>query len=86
MRFFVWWHCIFVALPCAEKKSPSIEGLCANFRLTPLWAIILSRYLPLYALAPAMFRHNADALLSDRDKLIRWQKLYKEKALSRAFL
>jgi len=30
--------------------------------------------------APAAIRHNAEALLSDRDKLIRWQQWYKEKA------
>jgi len=24
--------------------------------------------------APAVIKHNADALLDDRDKLIRWQK------------
>ena len=29
-------------------------------------------------LAPVVFRHNADALLSDRDKLIRWQKWYEK--------
>ena len=26
--------------------------------------------------APAVMKHNADALLDDRDKLIRWQKWY----------
>ena len=28
--------------------------------------------------APAVMKHNADALLSDRDKLIRWQKWYEK--------
>lgn len=26
--------------------------------------------------APAVIKHNADALLDDRDKLIRWQRWY----------
>ena len=26
--------------------------------------------------APAVMKHNADALLGDRDRLIRWQKWY----------
>ena len=29
--------------------------------------------------APAVMKHNADALLDDRDKLIRWQAWYKGK-------
>ena len=28
--------------------------------------------------APAVIRHNADALLDDRDKLIRWQKWHSD--------
>lgn len=28
--------------------------------------------------APAVMKHNADALLNDRDKLIRWQKWYEK--------
>ena len=28
--------------------------------------------------APAVMKHNADALLNDRDKLTRWQKWYEE--------
>ena len=29
-------------------------------------------------LAPAVMKHNADALLDDRDRLIRWQKWYEK--------
>ena len=29
-------------------------------------------------LVPAVMKHNADALLNDRDKLIRWQKWYEK--------
>ena len=29
-------------------------------------------------MAPAVMKHNADALLGDRDKLIRWQKWYEK--------
>ena len=32
--------------------------------------------------APAVMKHNGDALLSDRDRLIRWQKWYKAKPLN----
>lgn len=35
--------------------------------------------------APAVMKHNADALLNDRDRLIRWQKWY-EKPLNRGAL
>jgi len=28
--------------------------------------------------APGVMKHNAEALLSDRDKLIRWQKWYEK--------
>lgn len=28
--------------------------------------------------APAVMKHNADALLNDRDRLIRWQKWYEK--------
>ena len=28
--------------------------------------------------APVVMKHNGDALLGDRDKLIRWQKWYKK--------
>ena len=31
--------------------------------------------------APVAIRHNAEALLSDRDMLIRWQNWHKEKPL-----
>ena len=28
--------------------------------------------------APAVMKHNADALMNDRNKLTRWQKWYEE--------
>ena len=30
--------------------------------------------------APMVMKHNGDALLNDRGRLIRWQNWYKEKA------